>query len=87
MRLLASRESQRCLEPVAEQRVDAGDVSRREPAGEADRGPELIEGRAASSAASQMAIDSALLCLVRRTVKVSGKAFDKVDAAQIPFGG
>ena len=84
--LLAPRDTQRRLEPVTDKGIDAGDVGRREPAGDIDHGPELTQRRAAACASGEMLLDAAPVVLVHRAVEVGGDAFDKLDAAQILCG-
>jgi hypothetical protein len=70
--LTASRYTQCSHEAVADQRVDACDVGRCEPTGEADHGLELIKSSAASLTSLKVPVDAPSPSFVHLAVEVLG---------------
>jgi hypothetical protein len=70
--LTAPHYSQCSREAVADQRVDAYDVGRCEPTGDADHGLELIKSSAASLTSLKVPVDAPSLSFVHLAVEVLG---------------
>src|SRR5919106_3418239 len=81
--LTTSHYTQGGHEAVADQRVDACDVGRCEPTGEADHGLEMIESSPAPVAYLEVPFDALSLAFVQLAVEVLGHLVDQVDAGKI----
>ena len=84
--LLASWNAHGRSEPVANQRIKAGDVLRGKSTSELLHHSELIDRRAASRASGEMVVDAALVLIVKDTLEIGGKSIGHVDAAQVHLG-